>query len=183
MLPFCFMAATSYFNSRPSARGDDSVYAIRAMLETISIHAPPRGATQRLAKVAFGAVISIHAPPRGATRSHRGRKESPRNFNSRPSARGDGSTYAALCALGYISIHAPPRGATDCDYHGRGDGSVISIHAPPRGATGAWRLLGVLESHFNSRPSARGDGLPHHVRRAGYISIHAPPRGATGRSE
>ena len=36
------------------------------------------------------------------------------DFNSRPSARGD-STYAALCALGYISIHAPPRGATKAD--------------------------------------------------------------------
>ena len=82
---------------------------------------------------------------------------------------------------------------------------AISIHAPPRGATGAWRLLGVLESHFNSRPSARGDpprnplaaqqpfqftplreGRRHLDTRAVClrlnISIHAPPRGATRRA-
>ena len=39
-------AAEAHFNSRPSARGD-SIYAIRAMLGTISIHAPPRGATAK----------------------------------------------------------------------------------------------------------------------------------------
>ena len=77
----------------------------------------------------------------------------------------------------------------------------ISIHAPPRGATGirmaqqamqkfqftplregrpcSWRLLGVLEPHFNSRPSARGDGNLARSITADIISIHAPPRGAT----
>ena len=41
-------------------------------------------------------------------------------------------------------------------------------------------LLRLLQFHFNSRPSARGDqatdGYMAHV----LISIHAPPRGATG---
>ena len=75
-------------------------------------------------------------------------------------------------------IHAPPRGATCAVPADFNELLEISIHAPPRGATclpldtaalthfnsrpsargdGAWRLLGLLESHFNSRPSARGD--------------------------
>ena len=100
---------------------------------SISIHAPPRGATKQNAGCGRSAGISIHAPPRGATSSwlradnfgkfqftplREGRRErwitikkTRRNFNSRPSARGDSCT---LCAsdFGAISIHAPPRGAT-----------------------------------------------------------------------
>ena len=46
-----------------------------------------------------------------------GRRDSKRtvdalwNFNSRPSARGDGGARAGYADL-FISIHAPPRGAT-----------------------------------------------------------------------
>ena len=80
----------SYFNSRPSARGDFCNDLLVACY-TISIHAPPRGATARrwrtfpqLARFQFTPLregrrvrsraaasvfvpISIHAPPRGAT--------------------------------------------------------------------------------------------------------------------
>ena len=99
------------------------------------------------------------------------------NFNSRPSARGDGERIEKRI-FELISIHAPPRGAT----HTRRPASfppLISIHAPPRGATTArgwgkkrWkfqftplregrqrcRSFPASSSHFNSRPSARGDG-------------------------
>ena len=34
-------------------------------------------------------------------------------------------------------------------------------------------------AYFNSRPSARGDGLRNQQRHVSPISIHAPPRGAT----
>ncbi len=82
------IAPTAYFNSRPSARGDP-VDEFIFQMEVISIHAPPRGATKKLAenlkKVLFQFTplregrpeqyclreelerISIHAPPRGAT--------------------------------------------------------------------------------------------------------------------
>ena len=76
-----------HFNSRPSARGDDVPVRERFVL-TISIHAPPRGATLLLRAGRELHVISIHAPPRGAT-SRAKRKPCPPNFNSRPSARGD----------------------------------------------------------------------------------------------
>ena len=76
------------FNSRPSARGDkkDQKNLEKALFQftplregrrrrrqwkplrqTISIHAPPRGATCRFACCFLAFCISIHAPPRGAT--------------------------------------------------------------------------------------------------------------------
>ena len=98
--------------------------------------------------------ISIHAPPRGATGKVRVIATPHIHFNSRPSARGD---HAQPCMEGlfFISIHAPPRGATfqRCSV---GDEWKISIHAPPRGATGI-NTPDDITKHFNSRPSARGD--------------------------
>ena len=100
----------------------------------ISIHAPPRGATdvadgQCAGGDAFqftplregrhavvvglcaGRHISIHAPPRGATMNTSPLLRLVKYFNSRPSARGDTTDYWATID-GHISIHAPPRGAT-----------------------------------------------------------------------
>ena len=107
--------------------------------ESISIHAPPRGATREKGwgkKRAYS--ISIHAPPRGATMA----------------------LATCLAGSGHISIHAPPRGATRARMivaplvlfqftplrEGRPQPACplslplsISIHAPPRGATGRRR--------------------------------------------
>ena len=144
--------------------------------------------------------ISIHAPPRGATQLHERLRFDPADFNSRPSARGDaaspqsGSISAlfqftplregrqALAKISEqidsISIHAPPRGATESALTSgenaefqftplregrrwrlwrRLAGSAISIHAPPRGATLLHAFLYTPNCNFNSRPSARGD--------------------------
>ena len=123
-----------------------------------------------------------------------------KDFNSRPSARGD-LTLAIRSKIDlYISIHAPPRGAT----HGRKEpgetvefqftplregrrlrvflcasGTHISIHAPPRGAT-----IGLNDKdekrQFQFTPLREGRrGKLHYIAHCG-ISIHAPPRGATG---
>ena len=59
----------------------------------------------------------------------------------------------------------------------------ISIHAPPRGATSCRRHPLLRNQYFNSRPSARGDGISEGSKRHRDISIHAPPRGATSQSE
>ena len=56
-------------------------------------------------------LISIHAPPRGATQVAETRAKVRQNFNSRPSARGDKGAIKDGDKL-IISIHAPPRGAT-----------------------------------------------------------------------
>ena len=101
----------TYFNSRPSARGDGNDFQL-AVNQGISIHAPPRGATHHIPDEQRIRLISIHAPPRGAT--------------------------WAVCPpplWASISIHAPPRGATWPLGYEIAGAINISIHAPPRGAT------------------------------------------------
>ena len=122
----------------------------------ISIHAPPRGATDNKAIWDFTKGISIHAPPRGATRAARTEQPHPLYFNSRPSARGDIPSMNAT-RRGFLFQFTPLR-------EGR--------RAKPR------RSIGIY-FYFNSRPSARGDNNIHRPQGMGQISIHAPPRGAT----
>ena len=78
-----------YFNSRPSARGD-SCTSISSVLFTISIHAPPRGAT---AGLGLAPLCPWHFNSRPSARgdpSLRPNSATLANyFNSRPSARGD----------------------------------------------------------------------------------------------
>ena len=166
----------------------------------ISIHAPPRGATKPEPPHCGGSPISIHAPPRGATSTAFCPSACTKNFNSRPSARGDRLAEDFGIRVD-ISIHAPPRGATRRAAGSRAP-DRISIHAPPRGATKlqSWRKRygsfqftplregrpegetgGGDEGYFNSRPSARGDVVMGREVVSYGISIHAPPRGATGK--
>ncbi len=77
-----------YFNSRPSARGD-RFGGVTCHAGWISIHAPPRGATDTGGGTVKNLNISIHAPPRGATKRTYLLPIPVQNFNSRPSARGD----------------------------------------------------------------------------------------------
>ena len=170
------------------------------MMQGISIHAPPRGATirphqccqicqfqftplregrlrccfQLLLIVLFqftplregrrthrdiitaGRDISIHAPPRGATANRPRNTARKRYFNSRPSARGDPPTHNGRTPLQFQFTplrEGRPRPSTR-----RWPTSAISIHAPPRGATRRFNGGHLHLQHFNSRPSARGDG-------------------------
>ena len=123
---------TTYFNSRPSARGDRAAER-RRLHPRISIHAPPRGATPRPGKASGMHLISIHAPPRGATACRflvfcgfpfqftplrEGRQKSHQPlahdalFQFTPLREGRREAYSAYEAVMEISIHAPPRGAT-----------------------------------------------------------------------
>ena len=167
-----------YFNSRPSARGDVTSGGW-LYLRSISIHAPPRGATRKL--IASGKIsqISIHAPPRGATKvtalynkrevfqftplreGRRTKKQRRRAkqiyFNSRPSARGDAlSEKSGISKPTIISIHAPPRGATSQPPPRRGTSSNFNSRPSARGDKAGSLPYGA-QRHFNSRPSARGD--------------------------
>ena len=128
----------------------------------------------------------------------------PANFNSRPSARGDG-TRRTSPGTADISIHAPPRGATHGAQFERADGHLFQF-TPLREGRPAPRQGKRHAPYFNSRPSARGDracrflvfcGFPFQftplregrrgTRRTSPgtadISIHAPPRGATEAQE
>ena len=191
-------AERSDFNSRPSARGDKS-FLQSGESGTISIHAPPRGATchdlcfrqyeqdfnsrpsargdvSDTAQEAGTTVISIHAPPRGATRLRRGLPKRRTDFNSRPSARGDGK-YDAHPESAWISIHAPPRGAT------RRPKSSITAHLnfnSRPSARGDDKNGNAQEPHgyFNSRPSARGDAnRPRNTARRRYFNSRPSARG------
>ena len=167
---------------------------------SISIHAPPRGATSPSVEVFGKIAISIHAPPRGATccslliNSRQVFQFTPLregrharsvlyynhkdDFNSRPSARGD-MTQATLYIGLNISIHAPPRGATPYVYIS-GSARNISIHAPPRGAT-IQNFRQGRKKVFQFTPlreGRRGAGTTTAIDNL-LISIHAPPRGAT----
>ena len=101
----------SYFNSRPSARGDGCAAGEARLLHLFQFTPLREGRLDGIRHLVQLILISIHAPPRGATRL------------AKRAGQGKG-----------ISIHAPPRGAT---VHGVcwGYWNLISIHAPPRGAT------------------------------------------------
>ena len=79
-----------------------------------------------------------------------------KNFNSRPSARGDVGIAAEMQKIDKFQF-TPLREGRHLRQPERGDTHRISIHAPPRGATA--RLASVRNDapNFNSRPSARGD--------------------------
>ena len=143
---------------------------------SISIHAPPRGATyvficpRPLYKFQF-------TPLREGRLSHPFISGFANNFNSRPSARGDGLILSAIGTFS-ISIHAPPRGATR--YCPRGFvNRCISIHAPPRGATCFFQLPTFARLISIHAPPRGATVLPAILGCVSPISIHAPPRGAT----
>ena len=187
-----------HFNSRPSARGDVETDAIVAQW-FISIHAPPRGATARGSYDGMYRDISIHAPPRGATRELMACMILPKDFNSRPSARGDEcerlfswqeifqftplregrpSLFVAVFGLSHFNSRPSARG------DGRGGanrGADVQgfQFTPLREGRLLCRPPTDSYAHFNSRPSARGDRFGAGRRHMRNISIHAPPRGAT----
>ena len=138
---------------------------------------PLREGRHILRRVLRAAGISIHAPPRGATESAAtGSAEQEFQFTPLREGRRCGRFESRV---GYcISIHAPPRGATRAA-GSRRSSSDISIHAPPRGATesvlsaGAGRTFQFTPLREGRQPHSGGSEI------GGTISIHAPPRGAT----
>ena len=96
----------------------------------------------------FDNSISIHAPTRGATRLISEGHSGYIYFNPR-SHKGSDRIRRDLAVGKKISIHAPTRGAT----HGGGQGcwaEAISIHAPTRGAT-AWIQKRSVPRRFQSQ--------------------------------
>ena len=150
---------------------------IKVEFTDISIHAPLRGATNRLYSDISLMPISIHAPLRGAT-----------------------MCFSRTVTLRSISIHAPLRGATKISILLPQNYS-ISIHAPLRGATRmsihkkdryarfqsthpcGVRPLAIADlfvgANFNPRTPAGCDTSAGVLGFPAAISIHAPLRGAT----
>ena len=168
-------------------------------MANISIHAPPRGATGRGVRDGRGVCISIHAPPRGATTAWRLTWSSGSDFNSRPSARGDGTRYAVHGANERFQFtplrEGRPHGVAAMQRRGifqftllregrRLTGVPLSTltlfqFTPLR--EGRHRLDysgGQCRRYFNSRPSARGDYFSKsHIPAFCYFNSRPSARG------
>ena len=170
------LTGRAHFNSRPSARGDVSIF-MRTFCDDEFQFTPLREGRRSSVNDGWTIKLFQFTPLREGRRFDCLRRRcKSQHFNSRPSARGDAVCVHILGGQD-ISIHAPPRGATDGGV-ARRNRRVISIHAPPRGATLLHFLLqrihlfqftplregrqssfaaDALANYFNSRPSARGD--------------------------
>ena len=186
-----------YFNSRPSARGDNTTNSCVSLVVEFQF-----------------------TPLREGRRCKRNKTSSTMRFQFTPLREGRPSrSYSGACALRFqftplregrrhsdvrqrneqISIHAPPRGAT-CFVEGSLYGWVISIHAPPRGATNKnkknaeglpFQFTPLREGRLKANARKFSDNLFQFTplregrrclllqQRNDFISIHAPPRGAT----
>ena len=87
------------FNSRPSARGDERSYGWKITTEAFQFTPLREGRPARQSPPGSSPSISIHAPPRGATIRFLRMLQRLNYFNSRPSARGDGKRYAISANL------------------------------------------------------------------------------------
>ena len=146
---------TAYFNSRPSARGDEQHQYSRNPL-AISIHAPPRGATEAY-KRAHPEVEDFNSRPsaRGDNDCESSQQRHS-DFNSRPSARGDMAAYDEKDKKDNFNSRPSARG------------DVIMI------------TKGFPQRVFQFTPLREGRRVRVLVAAIiGAISIHAPPRGAT----
>ena len=154
------------FQFTPLREGRQTLLVCNRITVEISIHAPPRGATDLIVcDDVVNLNISIHAPPRGATVTITCERRYPIISIHAPPRGATDITKGTIQAR-LISIHAPPRGATIENYD-RIEVWEISIHAPPRGATTKHSKIRLQHTHFNSRPSARGDiGKPSGIDRA-----------------
>ena len=124
--------------------------------ESVSIHAPTRGATLHGSVLRRGIRVSIHAPTRGATLCKAERQWTWMLFQS---------THPHGVRLHVVGDD-------------RGE-SVVSIHAPTRGATVHNGVITVSIYRFNPRTHTGCDIIFSFHLFVRAVSIHAPTRGAT----
>ena len=143
----------SYFNSRPSARGDVSKSGALVMNE-ISIHAPPRGATRTTRRSLYADVFQF-TPLREGRLFAGGLRKNERHFNSRPSARGDArqmGTFTTTSAFQFTPLREGRRNLSKTARL-----CIKFQFTPLREGRRGRRYPARLHPYFNSRPSARGD--------------------------
>ena len=165
------------FNSRPSARGDSFLLSLVRPSSTISIHAPPRGATtskitsggadvfqftplregRLLKQVGLEARFLFQFTPLREGRRHSVRRRSkPARFQFTPLREGRLHLHRIILRRSLFQF-TPLREGRPIRAILQSQGRTISIHAPPRGATFTEKGVVILMDYFNSRPSARGD--------------------------
>ena len=162
----------TYFNSRPSARGDNA--AGRAGRQRpISIHAPPRGATRRFCRRP-GLLVFQFTPLREGRRHGAQAPRPRRRFQFTPLREGRPRARRVLAADDGISIHAPPRGATLKGWCIMSYTNNFNSRPSARGDLGMDTRYHPRQPYFNSRPSARGDRTGK-VKATAYISFQFTP--------
>ena len=126
--------SNSYFNPRSREGSDNSVKPFVIRIDSISIHAPARGATLFRNVMQLETQISIHAPARGAT-------------------------VKELCEIVWGEFQSTlPRGERRVFLCHVTDNRSISIHAPASGATKQAAAPFRNCSYFNPRSREGSDG-------------------------
>ena len=165
------------FNSRPSARGDRKGRKNHDSSRTFQFTPLREGRRVTIEEFIRQNLISIHAPPRGATHPGGASRHAQANFNSRPSARGDTHDWKRPWNQSIFQF-TPLREGRPRQMGTFTTTSVFQF-TPLREGRRRVVFLSFVAFHFNSRPSARGDGEVGCEDVTVHISIHAPPRGAT----
>ena len=168
-----------HFNSRPSARGDSKVTALYNKREVFQFTPLREGRPCRTRHPRLVS-ISIHAPPRGAT-DRPCRLAHALLFQFTPLREGRRNTIQSGVRDILISIHAPPRGATQIAARASAFGTFQ--FTPLREGRQNRHVRVPARYAFQFTPLREGR-LAHSAKIAMYcrISIHAPPRGATRRN-
>ena len=148
------------------------------LFQSISIHAPARGATLLHSQPPCFQTISIHAPARGATYYCCGLRLCKYDFN--PHSRTGSDRYRQLWVK--LLQNFNPRSRTGSDFAVRRTLHLL-LYFNPRSRTGsdvgreahpAVRIQFQSTLPHGERPERQFHHLPHLP-----ISIHAPARGAT----
>ena len=93
-------------------RGGRLVHGVTDYIQSVSIHAPARGATLSASFHSIGGeIVSIHAPARGATFGFMAGTLN-NSFQFTPPRGGRRAVMADFLIAEAVSIHAPARGAT-----------------------------------------------------------------------
>ena len=184
----------------PLREGRRKLHLTDCVLDEISIHAPPRGATAQTRTEAQPRSISIHAPPRGATDTARGWGRKRWKFQFTPLREGRLRSFAKLIATGQFQFTPLREGR-------RSSGAVSGTNGKfqftplregrrfPRGshcADSRFQFTPLREGRHDESdavgPFAAFQFTPLREGRRPFrgrevlfrrISIHAPPRGAT----
>ena len=133
LIGFPIWISAIYFN--PRSREGSDVLRVSSVIRvnTISIHAPVKGATQIASGGRWQDVISIHAPVKGATLKYQMEVYITWYFNPRSREGSDHQSVHTWSACTYFNPRSR-EGSDGADIKRRVF-VVISIHAPVKGAT------------------------------------------------
>ena len=157
-------AAGDDFNSRPSARGDAKSYPVSKLFRAFQF-TPLREGRPTMSFISCVFISFQFTPLREGRPCPKSQYPTFWAFQFTPLREGR-LGVPLLCMTQFISIHAPPRGATGSSVN---DGWTIKLFqfTPLREGRHKHCLFQLLiDFHFNSRPSVRGDF---------HVSLHRLP--------